>query len=115
MKIPAAVAAGNTVVVKPSELTPFSGELFMDLIEEAGFPPGVVNILPGTAEAGAQLVGHPLVKKVSFPGGPAAATKILEACAPEMTPAVPALGGKPANIVLDIGRASCWERVCHDV
>ncbi|WP_261568418.1 aldehyde dehydrogenase family protein [Frankia gtarii] len=101
MKIPAAVAAGNTVVVKPSELTPFSGELFMDLVEQAGFPPGVVNILPGTAEAGAQLVSHPLVRKVTFTGGPATATRILEACAPSMKPAVLELGGKSANIVFD--------------
>jgi aldehyde dehydrogenase (NAD+) len=99
MKIPAAVAAGNTVVVKPSELTPFSGELFMDLVEQAGFPPGVVNVLPGTAEAGAQLVSHPLVRKVTFTGGPATATRILEACAPSMKPAVLELGGKSANIV----------------
>jgi aldehyde dehydrogenase (NAD+) len=101
MKIPPAVAACNTVVVKPSELTPFSGELFMNLVEEAGFPPGVINVLPGTAEAGAQLVTHPLVKKVSFTGGPATATKILEACAPDMKPAVLELGGKSANIVFE--------------
>ena len=99
MKIPAAVAAGNTVVVKPSELTPFSGELFMDLVEEAGFPQGVINLLPGTAEAGAQLVGHPLVKKITFTGGPATASKILAACAADMKPAVLELGGKSANIV----------------
>ncbi|MFE9096771.1 aldehyde dehydrogenase family protein [Streptomyces sp. NPDC007264] len=101
MKIPAAVAAGNTVVVKPSELTPFAGELFMDLVEEAGFPPGVINLLPGTAEAGAQLVTHPLVKKVSFTGGPVTATRILQSCAETMKPAVLELGGKSANIVFD--------------
>ncbi|SHN40040.1 aldehyde dehydrogenase family protein [Cryptosporangium aurantiacum] len=99
MKIPAALAAGNTVVVKPSELTPFAGELFMDLVEQAGIPAGVVNILPGTAEAGAQLVGHPLVKKVTFTGGPATATKILQGCAPDMKPAVLELGGKSAQII----------------
>jgi aldehyde dehydrogenase (NAD+) len=101
MKIPPAVAAGNTVVVKPSELTPFSGELFMDLVEQAGFPPGVIQVLPGTAEAGAQLVSHPLVKKVSFTGGPATATRILEACAPDMKPALLELGGKSANIIFE--------------
>jgi aldehyde dehydrogenase (NAD+) len=73
----------------------------MDLVEQAGFPPGVINILPGTAEAGAQLVGHPLVKKVSFTGGPATATKILQACAPDMKPAVLELGGKSANLVFE--------------
>lgn len=101
MKVPAALAAGNTVVVKPSEMTPFAPELFMDLVEEAGIPPGVVNILPGTAEAGHQLVTHDLVKKVSFTGGPVTATRILEACAPSMKPVVLELGGKSANIVLE--------------
>jgi aldehyde dehydrogenase (NAD+) len=101
MKIPAAVAAGNTVVVKPSELTPFSGELFMDLIEAAGIPPGVVNIVPGDPSAGAALVAHPLVRKVTFTGGPATARKILASCAEQMKPAVLELGGKSANIVFD--------------
>ncbi|MGN5238609.1 aldehyde dehydrogenase family protein [Rhodococcus sp. SJ-3] len=101
MKIPPAVAAGNTVVVKPSELTPFSAELFAALVVEAGFPPGVINILPGDAASGAALVEHPQVKKVSFTGGPATASKILAACAPTMKPAVLELGGKSANIVFE--------------
>jgi len=101
MKAPAALAAGNTVVIKPSELTPFTGELLMDLIEEAGFPPGVVNVLPGTADAGNRLVTHPLVKKVSFTGGLPTATKILTACAETAKPVVMELGGKSANIVLE--------------
>lgn len=99
MKIPAALAAGNTVVVKPSELTPFCGELFADLVERAGIPAGVVNILPGAPEAGAALVDHPLVRKVTFTGGPATARKILHSCADTMKPAVLELGGKSANIV----------------
>jgi aldehyde dehydrogenase (NAD+) len=99
MKVPAAVAAGNTVVVKPSELTPFTGELFADLVAEAGFPPGVINILPGAPEAGEALVSHPLVKKVTFTGGPATARRILHACADSMKPAVLELGGKSANII----------------
>jgi len=101
MKVPAALAAGNTVVIKPSSLTPFSGELFMDLVEEAGFPPGVVNMLPGGGEAGDRLVTHPLVKKVSFTGGLATAAKILRACAETAKPAVMELGGKSANIVFE--------------
>lgn len=101
MKIPAALAAGNTVVVKPSELTPFSGELFADLVAQAGIPDGVVNILPGDPSAGAALVAHPLVKKVTFTGGPATARKILQACSESMKPAVLELGGKSANIVFD--------------
>src|SRR5690606_14926212 len=101
MKIPAALAAGNTVVVKPSELTPFTGELFMDLVREAGIPDGVVNMVPGTAAAGAALVAHPLVKKVSFTGGPDTARKILASCAEQMKPSVMELGGKSANIIFD--------------
>jgi aldehyde dehydrogenase (NAD+) len=54
------------VVIKPSELTPFTGELFMDLVEEAGFRPGVVNLLPGTADAGHRLVTHPLGGRASL-------------------------------------------------
>lgn len=101
MKIPPAIAAGNTVVVKPSELTPFTAERFAELVAEAGFPPGVINILPGDAASGAALVEHPQVKKVSFTGGPATATKILTACAPTMKPAVLELGGKSANIIFE--------------
>jgi aldehyde dehydrogenase (NAD+) len=101
MKLPAALAAGNTVVVKPSELTPFTGELFMDLVVEAGFPSGVVNMLPGTAAAGEALVTHHLVKKVSFTGGPATATRILQACGESMKPVVLELGGKSANIIFE--------------
>jgi aldehyde dehydrogenase (NAD+) len=111
MKLPAALAAGNTVVVKPSELTPFAAELFMDVVEEAGFPAGVVNILPGNADAGAALVEHPLVQKVSFTGGPATARAILTACAQYMKPAVMELGGKSANLIFDdadVEAAATW-------
>jgi aldehyde dehydrogenase (NAD+) len=101
MKVPAALAAGNTVVVKPSEMTPFTGELFMDLVLEAGVPAGVVNMLPGAPEAGEALVSHPLVEKISFTGGPPTAQKILHACADLMKPAVLELGGKSANIVFE--------------
>lgn len=101
MKVPAIVAGGNTVVVKPSELTPFTGELFMDLVAEAGFPPGVINMLPGAPRAGEALVTHPLVKKVTFTGGPETAKRILHSCADSMKPAVLELGGKSANIVFE--------------
>ncbi len=101
MKVPPALAAGNTVVVKPSEMTPFVAEYFADLVEEAGFPPGVVSVLPGTGEAGAALVEHPLVKKISFTGGPATAKAILRACSEQMKPACLELGGKSANLIFD--------------
>jgi aldehyde dehydrogenase (NAD+) len=101
MKIPAALAAGNTVVVKPSELTPFTAGLFADLAAEAGIPPGVINIVPGGPEAGAALVEHPLVKKISFTGGPDTARKILKTCAELIKPAVMELGGKSGNVIFD--------------
>jgi aldehyde dehydrogenase (NAD+) len=101
MKIPAALAAGCTVVCKPSELTPFSAELFAELVEEAGFPAGVCSILPGDPAAGEALVVHPKVRKVSFTGGPTTASKILHACADTMKPATLELGGKSANIVFE--------------
>jgi aldehyde dehydrogenase (NAD+) len=111
MKIPAALAAGNTVVVKPSELTPFAAELFADLVEQAGFPSGVVNLVPGGGEAGVALVDNPLVQKISFTGGPATARKILRACADQVKPAVLELGGKSANIIFDdadLEAATTW-------
>jgi aldehyde dehydrogenase (NAD+) len=101
MKIPAALAAGNAIVVKPSELTPFCADLFADLIEQAGFPAGVVNVLPGAPTAGNALVAHPLVQKVSFTGGPDTARKILRSCAEAMKPCVLELGGKSANLVFE--------------
>jgi acyl-CoA reductase-like NAD-dependent aldehyde dehydrogenase len=99
MKVIPALAAGNTVVIKPSELTPYATEHFMELVREAGIPAGVVNMLPGTAEAGEALVRHPLVQKVSFTGGPTAARNILAACADTLKPAVLELGGKSASLV----------------
>ena len=101
MKIPAALAAGNTVVVKPSELTPFTGELFAELVSEAGIPAGVVNILPGGADAGVRLVEHPDVQKISFTGGPETARKILVGAAERMKPVVLELGGKSANLIFE--------------
>ena len=111
MKVPAIVAAGNSVVVKPSELTPFTGELFMDLVEQAGFPPGVINMVPGDASAGQALVTHPLIKKVSFTGGPATGARILQACAESMKPVVLELGGKSANIVFEDANLDSATRV----
>jgi aldehyde dehydrogenase (NAD+) len=99
MKIPAALAAGNAVVVKPSELTPFTGDLFAELAEQAGFPTGVLSILPGDATAGAALVADDRVQKISFTGGLPTAERIVATSAPKMKSAVLELGGKSANIV----------------
>src|SRR4051794_9178999 len=99
MKVIPALAAGNTVVVKPSELTPYATEHFMALVREAGLPAGVVNLLPGTAAAGEALVRHPDVAKISFTGGPTTARHILATCAETLKPAVLELGGKSASLV----------------
>jgi len=99
MKAGAALAAGNTIVVKSPEVTPYSLEIFMECVREAGIPAGVVNLFPGGPEAGAALVAHPKVKKISFTGGPAGARKVLAACAEQIKPAVVELGGKSANII----------------
>jgi len=98
-KVGPALAAGCTVVIKPSEIAPFSPSLFGELCLAAGLPPGVVNILPGAAEAGEALASHPGVDKVSFTGGPVVGRRIQEACARSLTPAILELGGKSANVI----------------
>lgn len=99
MKVAPALAAGNCVVVKPAELTPFASDYFMTLAREAGVPDGVLSIMPGTIAAGEALVAHPKVEMISFTGGPIAARKILVACAEQMKPAVLELGGKSASLL----------------
>jgi aldehyde dehydrogenase (NAD+) len=99
MKVAPALAAGNTVVVKPAEMTPFAPDLYARLAREAGIPDGVLSIVPGKPEAGEALVRHPKVEKVSFTGGPIAARKILAACAEQLKPAVLELGGKSASLL----------------
>ena len=99
MKIPPSLAAGNTVVIKPAEFTPFSGQLFAELALEAGIPPGVVNTIPGGVPAGEALVRHPGVDKISFTGGPIGARAIMRSAADSLKPCVFELGGKSANVV----------------
>ncbi len=99
MKVAAALAAGNCIVVKPAELTPFAPDFYARIAREAGVPDGVLSILPGTIEAGEALVSHPDVEMISFTGGPVAARKILVACAEQMKPAVLELGGKSASLL----------------
>jgi aldehyde dehydrogenase (NAD+) len=99
MKVIPALAAGNTVVVKPAEQTPFVAAFFGKLALQAGIPPGVINILPGAIESAQTLIAHPDVQKISFTGGPVTARKILHQCAELLKPSVMELGGKSANIV----------------
>jgi aldehyde dehydrogenase (NAD+) len=101
-KIAPALAAGNTVVLKPSEFTSASVLEFMKLIEQAGFPPGVVNVVTGFgADVGMPLVEHPLVAKVAFTGSDRTGTLIYQTAARGLKRVSMELGGKSPNIVFD--------------
>ena len=109
MKVAPALAAGNCVVLKPSELGPLATLHLGELCIEAGIPPGVINIVPGGPEAGETLVSHPGVEKISFTGGGATARRILTSAAEHLTPVVLELGGKSASVVFadaDLDRAA---------
>jgi acyl-CoA reductase-like NAD-dependent aldehyde dehydrogenase len=94
-----ALAAGNAVVLKPSEVAPFAVLRFGELCLEAGLPAGLVNVVPAGPEGGDALVRHPRIRKIHFTGGSATAREVLEAAAANLTPVVTELGGKSANIV----------------
>tara|TARA_B100000575_G_scaffold137291_1_gene109519 strand:- start:1081 stop:2556 length:1476 start_codon:yes stop_codon:yes gene_type:complete len=101
-KLAPALAAGNTAVIKPSEFTSASTLEFMELIAEAGFPDGVVNVVTGFgAEAGGPLVDHPDVAKIAFTGSDLSGQKIYEQGAKKLIPVTLELGGKSPNIVFD--------------
>lgn len=99
MKVAPALAAGNCVIVKPAEITPFAPDLFARLVKQAGFPDGVFTLMPGTGAAGDALVRHKRVELISFTGGPITASKIMMACAEQIKPSVMELGGKSASLV----------------
>lgn len=97
-----ALAAGNTVVLKPPEWAPLTCSKLGDLAEEAGVPPGVLNIVHGTgASAGAPLTGHPDVDRVAFTGSPSTARTVYGDAAGNLTPVSFELGGKSPFIVFD--------------
>jgi aldehyde dehydrogenase (NAD+) len=101
-KMGPALAAGNCVVLKPAELTPLSSLKIAELMRDVGFPPGVVNIVPGYgAVAGQYLAEHPGVQKIAFTGSTATGRKIVEASAGNLKRVQLELGGKGANIVFD--------------
>ena len=101
-KLGPALAAGNTIVMKPSELTPLTTLRMADLMRDVGFPAGVVNIVPGYGHtAGQRLAEHPDVNKVSFTGSTATGRKIIEASAGNLKRVSLELGGKGPNIVFD--------------
>ena len=100
-KLAPALAAGCTVVLKASPETALDALVFAEAAADAGIPDGVLNVVPGGAEAGAHLVSHPGVDKVSFTGSTAVGRIIGEACGRLLRPVTLELGGKSAAIILD--------------
>ncbi len=101
-KLAPAIAAGCTVVLKPSELSPYSALLFAELMHDAGTPPGVFNLVNGTGESvGAALSSHPEVDMISITGSTRAGVLVAQAAAPTVKRVVQELGGKSPNILLD--------------
>lgn len=97
-----AIAMGNGVLLKPSELTPASSLVVAALAEQAGVPRGLINVLAGFGHTtGQAAISHPVVKKVVFVGSPATGSKIATAAAQRLLPSVLELGGKSANIVFN--------------
>lgn len=100
-KLGAALATGCTVVLKPAEQTPLSALYLAELIQEAGFPEGVVNIVPGFGEtAGKPLVDHPLVDKIAFTGSTEVGKLIMASASKTLKRVTLELGGKSPNIIL---------------
>jgi aldehyde dehydrogenase (NAD+) len=100
-KIAPALAAGNTVVLKPAETTPLTALLFAEVCQQADLPPGVVNIITGAGPTGQALVEHPDVDKVAFTGSTAVGKQIARSLAGTAKRLTLELGGKGANIVFD--------------
>ena len=100
-KIAPALAAGNTVVLKPAESTSLTALLFAQVCQQADLPAGVVNIVTGDGSTGATLVGHPGIDKIAFTGSTEVGKAIARAIAPTNKKATLELGGKAANIVFD--------------
>ncbi|GAA2569740.1 aldehyde dehydrogenase [Mycolicibacterium diernhoferi] len=100
-KVVPALLAGCAVIVKPSPETSLDATLLVEMLNEAGLPPGVLSVLPGGVSVGERLVGHPGVDKVSFTGSTAAGKAVAAACATNLTKVSLELGGKSAAIVLD--------------
>jgi aldehyde dehydrogenase (NAD+) len=98
-KVPAALAAGNCVVIKPSEHASATTLEFCKLVEQAGFPPGVINVVTGDARVGKALVGSDGVDKISFTGSPAVGREIASMAGRNLRPVTLELGGKSPNIV----------------
>lgn len=107
LKVAPALAAGNALVLKPSERAPFSALHFGSLVGAAGLPAGLVNVVAGGPDVGAELCANPAIAMISFTGGSSAGRAVGEAAAARHTPTVLELGGKSASLVFpdsDIAR-----------
>jgi aldehyde dehydrogenase (NAD+) len=100
-KVAPALAAGNTVVLKPAETTPLTALLFAEICQQADLPPGVVNIVTGAGATGQAIVAHPDVDKVAFTGSTEVGKAIARTVAGTRKKVTLELGGKAANIVFD--------------
>ena len=100
-KIAPALACGNTVVLKPAETTPLTALVFAEICQQAELPPGVVNILPGAGDIGAELVNHPEIDKIAFTGSTDVGKLIQRSVAGTPKRLTLELGGKAANVVFD--------------
>jgi aldehyde dehydrogenase (NAD+) len=100
-KIAPALAAGNTVVLKPAETTPLTALVFAEICQQADLPPGVVNIITGAGDTGRMLVEHPGIDKVAFTGSTEVGRAIAQSLAGTRKRLTLELGGKAANIVFD--------------
>ena len=108
-KLAAALAAGNTIVVKPSELAPATALLFADWCREAGLPDGVVNVVTGDGSTGALLCDAPAVRRIDLTGGTATGRRVAAAAAARLVPCTLELGGKTPAVVFgdaDVGQAA---------
>jgi len=100
-KILPALVCGNTIVFKPSEDAPHSGNIFAEILEEAGLPPGVFNVVHGAAECGKAIVEHPSIRVVGFTGSTATGCAIAERCGALNKRVSLEMGGKNAQIVME--------------
>jgi aldehyde dehydrogenase (NAD+) len=108
LKAGAALAAGCTVVVKPSEVAPLSAYIFADLVTQAGIPDGVFNLVSGTGpEVGEAIASHPLVDVVSLTGSVRAGSRVMELASRSIKRVALELGGKSANIILEDADLAC--------
>ncbi len=102
VKVAPALAAGCTMVLKPSEIAPFDAVIFAEILDEAGVPPGVFNLVNGDGPGvGTALSGHPDIAMVSFTGSTRAGVLVAQNAAPTVKRVAQELGGKSANILLD--------------